>query len=85
MIKPSSGDCDTALVPSRGRSGDSSTHLEMDTNLHPAQASCLKSAYGSVTHKLQQHRSTHEDISNQEQEMAQMVKGSDRTPEKNSP
>jgi hypothetical protein len=54
----------------------------MDTNLHPAEKSCLKSAYGSVTQKLQQHRSIHEDISDQEQEMAKMVKGSDRTPEK---
>lgn len=82
MTKASSGDCDAALVPSRGRSGDSSTRLEMDTNLHPAEKSCLKSAYGSVTQKLQQHRSIHEDISDQEQEMAKMVKGSDRTPEK---
>jgi hypothetical protein len=82
MAKASSGDCDAALVPSRGRSGDSSTHLEMDTNLHPAEKSCLKSAYGSVTQKLPQHRSIHEDISDQNRRRQQMIKGSDRTPEK---
>ena len=54
----------------------------MDTNLHPAKKSCFMSAYGSVTQKLQQHRSIQEEISDQQQEMAKMVKGSDRTPER---
>jgi len=79
MKESSSGDCVAALVPSRGRSGDSSTHLEMDTNLHPAEKSCLKSAYGSVTHKLNHHRSIPSRSNREEQEMAVSDQGSDRT------
>ena len=79
MKKASSGDCGSALVPLRGRLGDSSTHLEMDTNLHPVTQDCLESAYGSVTQKPQQSQSFQSAISDQQQEMARMIQGSDRT------
>mgnify|MGYP001817589399 FL=1 len=79
MKESGSGDCGSALVPSRGRLGDSSTRLEMDTNLHPAIAGCLKSAYGSVTKKQQHHRAIPRRSNRQEQEIAVSDQGSDRT------
>lgn len=79
MKESGSGDCGSALVPSRGRLGDSSTQLEMDTNLHPVTEDCLESAYGSVTHKLDPHRSIRSRINNKNQENAISVQGSDWT------
>jgi len=82
MKESGSGDCVAALVPLRGRLGDSSTQLEMDTNLHPVTEDCLESAYGSVTHKLDHHRSIRTAISNIEGENQVSVQGSDWTLER---
>ena len=79
MKESGSGDCDSALVPSRGRLGDSSTRQEMDTNLHPATAGCLRSAYGSVTNKLDYHRTIQNNIRRNEQETTVSAQGSDWT------
>jgi len=82
MKESGSGDCVAALVPSRGRLGDCSTQLEMDTNLHPVTQDCLESAYGSVTQQLDPHRSIRTGINHIEREIEVSVQGSDWTPQR---